>query len=98
MNIHQRMLQHQFFNYDKHEALSLSNDEKERLFQSNNSIGEIAYLLGFEYPNHFSKLLNAKKGISPKELRRLIYCLLDEFEAFRQLLSCLRCRQSGKGL
>ncbi|WP_162341606.1 hypothetical protein [Cyclobacterium salsum] len=65
------MLQYQFFNYQENEALHLSNDEKERLFQANDSIGEIAYPLGFEYPNHLSKLLNAKTGISPKELRRL---------------------------
>lgn len=42
---------------------------KNRLLGSNESISEIAYKFGFEYPQNFSKLFKAKTGISPSEYR-----------------------------
>lgn len=42
---------------------------KTRLLNSNISISNLAYDLGFEYPQHFSKLFKAKIGISPTEYR-----------------------------
>lgn len=49
----------------------LLNRAKNRLLNSTVSISEIAYDLGFEYSQHFSKLFKAKAGISPSEYRNL---------------------------
>ncbi|MEO0900138.1 MAG: helix-turn-helix transcriptional regulator [Bacteroidota bacterium] len=40
------------------------------LLNSNQSIGEIAYSLGFEYPQSFSRLFKNKTGMSPLEYRK----------------------------
>ncbi len=42
---------------------------KTQLLNSSESINNIAYSLGFEYPQNFSKLFKKKAGISPKEFR-----------------------------
>ena len=42
---------------------------KEKLSVTNLSISEIAYELGFEYPQSFSKLFKSKTNISPLEFR-----------------------------
>ena len=39
------------------------------LLNSNASISEIAYQLGFEYPQSFTRLFKNKTGTSPKEYR-----------------------------
>lgn len=44
---------------------------KNKLLSSQQSISEIAYDLGFAYPQHFSKLFKAKTGFSPKDYRKL---------------------------
>jgi AraC-like DNA-binding protein len=44
---------------------------KTSLLNSNKSVGEIAFNLGFEYPQHFSKLFKSKTGNSPSEYRSL---------------------------
>ena len=44
---------------------------KTTLLNSNSSISEIAFGLGFEYPQHFSKLFKGKVGLSPTEYRNL---------------------------
>ncbi len=44
---------------------------KTMLLNSSASIGAIAYDLGFEYPQSFSRLFKHKTGISPNEYRRL---------------------------
>ena len=36
-----------------------------------NSLSQIAYDLGFDYPQHFSKLFKIKTGMSPTEYRNL---------------------------
>ena len=41
------------------------------LLNSNDSISQIAFLLGFEYPQNFSKLFKTKTGMSPSEYRHL---------------------------
>ncbi|MGC6480180.1 MAG: AraC family transcriptional regulator [Flavobacteriaceae bacterium] len=46
------------------------NKAKNLLMSTNNSISEVAYTLGFEYPQHFSKLFKLKTGLSPKEYRK----------------------------
>lgn len=44
---------------------------KNQLLGSNESVSQIAYSLGFEYPQGFNKLFKAKVGISPSEYRNL---------------------------
>ncbi|MEM6816686.1 MAG: helix-turn-helix domain-containing protein [Bacteroidota bacterium] len=42
---------------------------KIRLLSSTDSISQIGYALGFEYPQHFSNLFKSKTGFSPREYR-----------------------------
>jgi AraC-like DNA-binding protein len=41
------------------------------LLNSTGSISQVAYSLGFEYSQHFSKVFKARTGMSPKEYRSL---------------------------
>jgi AraC-like DNA-binding protein len=45
---------------------------KTRLLNSNISVSSLAYDLGFEYPQHFSKLFKSKTGVNPSEYRGMI--------------------------
>ncbi|PCE63765.1 helix-turn-helix domain-containing protein [Sediminicola luteus] len=47
------------------------NRAKNQLLGSSHSIGEIAFDLGFEYSQHFSKLFKKRTGMSPKTYRQL---------------------------
>ena len=42
---------------------------KTQLLNTEESISQVAYGLGFEYPNHFSKLFKSKTGMTPAEFR-----------------------------
>ena len=42
---------------------------KERMFDTTKSISEIAYSLGFRYPQHFTRLFKKVVGCSPNEYR-----------------------------
>ncbi len=42
---------------------------KERVFDQSKSISEIAYELGFKYPQHFTRLFRQRVGQSPNEYR-----------------------------
>jgi AraC-like DNA-binding protein len=42
---------------------------KNRLLQTNHTVSEIAYDLGFEYPQYFSRLFKKKTGVSPNKYR-----------------------------
>ncbi len=53
----------------EHIHLFLIERAKDQMLTSKQSITQIAYDLGFEYPQHFSKLFKAKVGISPREFR-----------------------------
>lgn len=44
---------------------------KTQLLGSTEQISQIAYGLGFEYPQHFSKLFKTKTGMSPAQYRKL---------------------------
>ncbi len=44
---------------------------KNKLLGTTESVSEIAYGLGFEYPQHFSKLFKSKTGMSPVKYRSL---------------------------
>ncbi|WP_149304722.1 helix-turn-helix domain-containing protein [Pareuzebyella sediminis] len=45
---------------------------KNRLLNSNESASEIAYALGFEYPQYFSKIFKKKTTMSPIEFRKTL--------------------------
>jgi len=44
---------------------------KEKIFDEEKSVNQIAYELGFKYPQHFTRLFKQKVGQSPIEYRRL---------------------------
>ena len=44
---------------------------KERLFDMNKSASEIAYELGFKYPQHFTRLFKQKVGVTPNDYRMM---------------------------
>ena len=44
---------------------------KERVFDNSKSISEIAYELGFKYPQHFTRLFKSKTGVTPNDFRML---------------------------
>lgn len=42
---------------------------KKRLFDADKSISEIAYSLGFKYPQHFTRVFKQRTGVTPNEFR-----------------------------
>lgn len=44
---------------------------KGRLFDADKTISEIAYELGFKYPQHFTRLFKQKTGYTPNEFREI---------------------------
>jgi AraC-like DNA-binding protein len=55
----------------EHIHLFVMEKAKTRLRHGSESISEIAYSLGFEYPQHFSNLFKAKTGYSPRAYRNM---------------------------
>lgn len=55
----------------EHLQLHLIEEAKNILLQPNKSISEVAFDLGFEYPQYFSRLFKKKEGISPTEYREI---------------------------
>ena len=55
----------------EHIHLFVIEKAKNILLNSSNSISEIGYSLGFDYPQHFSNLFKSKTGMSPTEFRSL---------------------------
>ncbi len=49
----------------EHLQLYLIDEAKNMLLKPNKSVAEVAYELGFEYPQYFSRLFKKKEGISP---------------------------------
>lgn len=49
--------------------LKLIDVAKERMFGTNKSVSEVAYGLGFKYPQHFSRVFKQHVGVSPLEYR-----------------------------
>jgi len=47
------------------------NVAKARIFDQDKSISEVAYELGFKYPQHFTRLFKQKTGVTPNEYRSL---------------------------
>jgi AraC-like DNA-binding protein len=44
---------------------------KTKTFNTDKSVNEIAYELGFKYPQHFTRLFKQRVGMTPKEFRQL---------------------------
>lgn len=42
---------------------------KERIFDASKSVSEIAYALGFKYPQHFTRVFKQHVGVTPLEYR-----------------------------
>jgi AraC-like DNA-binding protein len=55
----------------EHIHLFVVDKAKNVLLNSSESVSEIAYSLGFGYPQHFSNLFKAKTGTSPKDYRNM---------------------------
>lgn len=45
---------------------------KEQIFDQNKTVSEIAYKLGFKYPQHFTRLFKQQVGQTPNEYRNLL--------------------------
>ncbi|MEZ4989259.1 MAG: helix-turn-helix domain-containing protein [Saprospiraceae bacterium] len=58
-------------NAQEHIHAYLIDKAKTKLLGSVEPVSSIAYDLGFEYPQHFSKIFKAKTGMSPSEYRNL---------------------------
>jgi AraC-like DNA-binding protein len=56
-------------NTQDHIHYYLVEEAKNMLVSSNESVSEIAYHLGFEYPQYFSKMFKKKTGMTPAEYR-----------------------------
>ncbi|RZK63011.1 MAG: AraC family transcriptional regulator [Pedobacter sp.] len=51
--------------------LKTINLAKEKIFDGEKTVNEIAYELGFKYPQHFSRVFKQRVGYTPNEYRRL---------------------------
>lgn len=56
-------------NTQQHIHNKLIEEAKEKLITTNLSVSEIAYQLGFEHPQSFSKLFKNKTKVTPKDFR-----------------------------
>jgi AraC-like DNA-binding protein len=54
-----------------HIHLKLLDVAKERIFDPNKTISEIAYEVGFKYPQHFNRMFKKSTGYTPNEYRSL---------------------------
>ena len=50
-------------------SLFIVDEVKRRLIETDNTISEIAYRLGFEYPAHFTRMFKRATGMTPREYR-----------------------------
>ncbi|RKD90012.1 helix-turn-helix domain-containing protein [Mangrovibacterium diazotrophicum] len=55
----------------EHLHLKLIDKAKEKIFDTEKTISQIAYELGFQYPQHFSRLFKNETGYSPNEYRSM---------------------------
>src|SRR3569833_16585 len=61
-------------NTQDHIHFYLIEEAKNILLSTDKSVGEIAYSLGFEYPQYFNKLFKQKTGKTPLEFRSMSFC------------------------
>lgn len=57
-------------NMQEHILRKLIETAKDRLCLCDKSISQIAYELGFDYPQHFTRLFKAKTGVTPSQYRK----------------------------
>ncbi len=55
----------------EHIQLKMIDVAKEKLFDTEKSISEIAYEVGFKHPQHFTRMFKKQVGMSPNEYRSL---------------------------
>lgn len=55
----------------EHIQFKLINIAQEKIFDNEKSISEIAYELGFKYPQHFTRMFKKETGYTPNEYRLL---------------------------
>jgi AraC family transcriptional activator of pobA len=55
----------------EHIQLKMIDVAKEKIFDSEKSISEIAYELGFKHPQHFTRMFKKQVGMSPNEFRSM---------------------------
>lgn len=55
----------------EHIQLKMIEVAKEKIYQQDKSISEIAYELGFKHPQHFTRMFKKNTGFSPNEFRLL---------------------------
>lgn len=55
----------------EHIQLKLINTAKERIFDTDKSIGQVAFELGFKYPQHFNRMFKKSTGLTPVEYREI---------------------------
>ena len=53
------------------QSIKIIDVAKARVFDQHKSVSEIAYDLGFKYPQHFTRLFKQRVGVSPNEYRNL---------------------------
>jgi AraC-like DNA-binding protein len=53
----------------EHIQLKLIEVAKEKIYDSSKTISEIAYELGFKYPQHFTRFFKSVTGLTPNEYR-----------------------------
>lgn len=58
-------------NTQQHIHAYLIDRAKHQLVTTDSSASEIAYQLGFEYPQHFTRLFKQKTGMTPMEFRKM---------------------------
>jgi AraC-like DNA-binding protein len=55
----------------EHVQFKLINIAKDKIFDNEKSISEIAYELGFKYPQHFTRMFKKETGYTPNKYRSL---------------------------
>lgn len=55
----------------EHIQLKMIDVAKEKIFDSSKSISDIAWELGFKYPQHFTRMFKKQVGVSPAEYRNM---------------------------
>lgn len=53
----------------EHIHLAVINKVKDRLLETDKTVSEIAYEVGFQYPHHLSRLFKKVAGCTPNEYR-----------------------------
>lgn len=53
----------------EHIQMKIIELAKQRIFDSDKSVGDLAYDLGFKYPQHFSRMFKSETGLTPNAYR-----------------------------